>query len=214
MPSPFITMLGLYDLYRNDECLSDIQTDTYTLKKELQRSASNPDSEYELFSDRITRIFPSLVLDDRLILQPGPQSQTVNYKWLKELLLSKELGRDKELEWVGKKNFRFLDGADLGNDHTAFISVPRSGNSFLRCFIEEITGVLTGSDLSINYQMQLQVNGLAGESNLSTRGQNVFITKTHWPGESPFGAERFRSKKAFCITRNPIDSTFSGIYLT
>ena len=116
----------------------------------------------------MTRLFPTLTLDDKLILKPGPDAQTVNFNQLKDLLLSKDLSRDEELTFASQKKFRFLDGADLGEQHVAFVSAPRSGNSFLRCFIEEITGVMTGSDLAINWQMQLQVSGLAGESNMST----------------------------------------------
>lgn len=62
--------------------------------------------------------------------------------------------------------------------------------------------------------MQLQVSGLAGEGNLGSRDMNVFITKTHWPAESPFGAVKFHANKAFCIVRNQCDSTYSGSYLT
>lgn len=214
MPSPFIAMLGIYDLLRNDEVLTDRQTDIFTLKKELQKSAANPDSEFETFSDRMARVFPTLELDDKLILRPGPKTETINFKQLKEILLSKDLARDEELSWVNKNNIRFLDGEDLGDQHVCFCSIPRSGNSFLRCFIEEVTGTLTGSDLNINWMMQLQVSGLAGESNLSTQGNNVFITKTHWPGESPFGAEKFYSNKVFCIVRNPYDVMYSAMNLT
>lgn len=151
MPSPFICMLYLYDLYKNDEVLSDAQTDTWTTDKKRQRTSANPDSEYELYSDRMTRVFPGLVLNDRQILNAGPGTPTLNYKQLKSLLLSKDLGRNREFDWLQGRNFRFLDGEDLGDNQVAFVSAPRSGNSFLRCFLEEITGVLTGADLNINW---------------------------------------------------------------
>ena len=44
--------------------------------------------------------------------------------------------------------YKFLDStvSMIGN-RVAFASFPRSGNSFLRRMIEQITGVFTGSDV-------------------------------------------------------------------
>ena len=47
---------------------------------------------------------------------------------------------------------RFLDGAvNLAGDRVAFQSFVRSGNTFLRRYLEEITGVYTGADMAIDH---------------------------------------------------------------
>ena len=53
-----------------------------------------------LFSDRITTLFPGYVLDNELKLHPTSETPTVNFNQLKEILLSKDLERDQELEWT------------------------------------------------------------------------------------------------------------------
>ena len=94
-------------------------------------------------------MFPTYKLDSRCRIRPGPDTPTVNLAQLKELLLSKDLSRNSELDWVSSKNLRFLDGTDINGQYIAFESIARSGNSFLRRIIELITGVYTGSDMNI-----------------------------------------------------------------
>ena len=38
----------------------------------------------------------------------------------------------------------------MNGNRVAFTSYPRSGNSFLRKILEQVTGVFTGSDLSLD----------------------------------------------------------------
>ena len=80
-------------------------------------------------------------------MSPGPDTPVVNFKWLKELLLSKDLSRNEELEWIKDSGYRFLDGEDMKGNTLSLSSFPRTGNSFMRRFIEEISGIFTGSDM-------------------------------------------------------------------
>jgi len=82
------------------------------------------------------------------------------------------------------------------------------GNSFLRSFIENVTGIHTGADMNVNLTCHMQTAGLAGEDIQCDSGL-VWITKTHWPMESPFGAAKYTASKAFVIVRNPMDSLVS-----
>lgn len=67
--------------------------------------------------------------------------------------------------------------------------MPRCGNSFLRRILETITGVYTGSDMNIDLTTQLLFGGrLAGEETVSDDNL-VWVTKTHWPMESPLGSK-------------------------
>ena len=53
------------------------------------------------------------MLDERCRIRPGPDTPVINFGLLKELLLSTDLARNAELEWVSGKNLRFLDGTDI-----------------------------------------------------------------------------------------------------
>ena len=69
----------------------------------------------------MTRLFPTYELtQDHCQIRPGPETPRVNLKWLKELLLSTDLGRNSELDWVSGKNLRFLDGEDTTGARVCF----------------------------------------------------------------------------------------------
>ncbi len=196
----------------NDEVLTDMACARFSLNPAVQSTAENP-SEFELFSDRVNRMWPSYVLDSRNRLRPGPETPTINLAWLKELLLSKDLSRNSELEWVSNNSLKYLDGADLQGESVAMQSFPRSGNSFLRRVLELITGVYTGSDLNINLTMQRMFSNCLGEETVPEDNNLVWIAKTHWPMESPLGAKRWTANKCISLSRNPIDMLPSLIYL-
>ena len=208
----FLLLVGLQDLYRNDDILADGECFHFTLNPAHQSTAENP-TDYELFSDRFVRIFPGYVLDKRLRIRPGPQTPTVNFAWLKELLLSNDLSRNEELEWIkGGDELRFLQGDDLSGNQVAFQSHPRSGNTFLRRIVETCTGIYSGSDQTIDYTLHLAFySRLAGE-NTAPPEDLCWVTKTHWPHQF-FGAEKFGAQRCFSIVRNPIDSLVSYSYL-
>lgn len=130
---------------------------------------------------------------------------TINFDKLKFLLLSS----DNELNKKNLENFastlepKFLDSrvSMIGNRiHMA--SFPRSGNSFLRKFIEQITGVITGSDFHIRDALNLQHAGLLGEHTFGD--DSIWITKSHYPYMHQ-GHARFEADKRICIVRNPLD---------
>ena len=103
---------ALFDFFKADEVLADAQIMRFTLRPENQSTEENP-TEFMLFSDRFTQNFPSYVLDDRTRIRPGPETPVINFDNLKELLLSKDVARNAELDWVSSKNIRFLDGTDI-----------------------------------------------------------------------------------------------------
>ena len=79
--------------------------------------------------------------------------------------MSKDLSLDKNFN---PENFRFLDGSvDMTGNRVALQSFCRSGNTFLRRFVEQITGVYTGSDMSIEYTFFEAMMGLAGEGHVN-----------------------------------------------
>jgi len=102
-----------------------------------------------LFSDRVSNLYPGYVVDKRLCIRAGPETKTLNFNDLKALYLSKDLSRNAEFEWMAQESNRFLDGSvDMTPHSVAFSSYPRAGNSFLRRYIESITGVTSGSNFA------------------------------------------------------------------
>ena len=71
--------LALCDLYTNDELMANKTITLFTLNSSLQRTFSNTESEYMLFSDRIRLMFPRFVLDDELRFMPAQGTATVNF---------------------------------------------------------------------------------------------------------------------------------------
>ena len=103
MRTPFISVLitlALCDLYTNDELMTNKTVTRFSLDSSLQRTLSNTESEYMLLSDRIRLMFPRFVLDDEFRFMPAPGTPTVNFWQVQDLLLSKDLNRIKELDWI------------------------------------------------------------------------------------------------------------------
>mmetsp|Transcript_8268 Transcript_8268/g.9628 ORF Transcript_8268/g.9628 Transcript_8268/m.9628 type:complete len:80 (+) Transcript_8268:282-521(+) len=76
-----------------------------------------------------------------------------------------------------------------------------------------MTGVFTGSDMNIDLTMMAIFNSrLAGEETVA-QDNLVWITKTHWPGDSPLGSVPFSAQRGIAVVRNPIDVFPSMAYL-
>ena len=129
----------------------------------------------------------------------------VNFDQLMQLLLSKNVLEDgKKLDTlISKSRPKFLDSkVDLLGKRYLLGSFPRSGNSFLRKTLEQVTGIYTGSDWFVHAALNLQHSGLLGEG---VYGNNAcWITKSHFPYQSvPFA--QFTTDKVICLLRNPLD---------
>jgi len=66
---------------------------------------------------------------------------------LVNVLKSKDQGIYKEHGWMFDGDSKFLDENDsIEGNKIFYTSYPRSGNSFLRKLLEEVTGIATGSN--------------------------------------------------------------------
>jgi hypothetical protein len=85
----------------------------------------------------------------------------------------------------------------------AFASLMRSGNTFYRKFIEDITGVASGSNIEImsSPQISFVAQGFKGESVMDDR---TFVVKTHFPYVYPFTVP-IGISQAIVLVRNPLD---------
>ena len=104
---------------------------------------------------------------------------------------------------------RFLDGERNASNKVAFCSFPRSGNTFLRKYLELLTGIETGADNTLHVSVVLQLMGLKGEE---TVDDTVWVVKTHTPWVMPM-APRFTANKMIVVVRNPLDSCISYLHM-
>ena len=115
-------VVDLFNLFKDDRVLCDTEMNLYSLDGSKQRSQSNPDSEFELCSDRFLRLFPTYELDEKCIFRPGPWTETIKFSTLKEIMLSKEddaYGKLREMTKDGKCTF--LDATEsLEGNRVAF----------------------------------------------------------------------------------------------
>ena len=104
-----------------------------------------------------------------------------------------------------KPEKKFLDinqAEDVQQDTTIMVSFPRSGNTFLRAYLEKIMGLTSGSDCDITKKLNkdLMLMGLAGEGLVDKR---VWVVKTHYPER--YGKTKFYAERAILLVRNPMD---------
>ena len=159
-------------------------------------------SEFDLCSDRLVIKFPTYQFDKICRIVPGPSSKTFDFNQLKEYLLSDDLSKDVNFD---PDDLRFLDGTlDMTGNRVAFQSFVRSGNTFLRRFIEQITGVYTGSDMPIDYTFFEAMMGLVGQGHTND-DDHVWLTKTHFPLQMTGTEYAFPAEKMICVVRNPLD---------
>ncbi len=111
-----------------------------------------------------------------------PETELINFNHLKEILTSKDLDRYQELEELtANGKCSFLDASvNLTDNKVAFQSFVRSGNTFLRRYLEQITGVFTGADMNISHTFFEAMMGLLGQ-NITCDSNQVWVTKTHYP---------------------------------
>ena len=163
------------------------------------------------------RLYPGYSFDEETRFVAGPTVQKVKFTDLKEMLLCKDLDRYDEIQSTLTENDKcsFLDeSVDLvaAGESVAFQSYPRSGNTFLRVFLEKITGIYTGSDMNIRLIFHEAISmGLLG-SNIVSDENRLWITKSHFPiGKA---SRPFTANKMIVIARNPIDALPSFIGIT
>lgn len=97
--------------------------------------------EYFSYSEGIMHKFPGYQLDENNLVENISDSE-INLEKHIELLLSKNVENIPKHLFGGQA--RFLCGAPF--QAISYTSYPRSGNTFLRKYLENITGVATGSD--------------------------------------------------------------------
>jgi hypothetical protein len=81
---------------------------------------------------------------------PKETTPTINYNTLRNLLLSTDKSKMNEYETLIAGELKFLDKrVQLGMDKGALSTFCRTGNSFSRKVMEQITGVFSGADMPL-----------------------------------------------------------------
>ena len=111
---------------------------------------------------------------------------TVNLDDLLALLRSKDIARyERERDKFFGKTSRYTTGNAKEQMTVLYSTFPRSGNSMMRKYYENVTGIATGTDLGVKHtpHLALQYTGLKGEGIDDSR---VWIKKSHFPLTIPF----------------------------
>ena len=140
----------------------------------------------------------------------GPNTPVVNLKRLLYVLKSKDENLWEESKWMFDGSRRYLDGETNASNKIAFCSFPRSGNTFLRKYLELLSGIETGADLPLHVNVMLQMAGLKGEEIVN---DTVWVVKSHTPWYWK-KAIQFTANKMIVVVRNPLDSCMSYLHMT
>ena len=91
-------------------------------------------------------------------------------------------------------------------EHVVVASYPRSGNSMIRKYLEDITATFTGSDFDPRIPMaeNLLNHGMQGEFQYDDK---LWMVKTHHP--IPLPHKQFDGNKVVLLVRNPLDAFVS-----
>lgn len=143
-----------------------------------------------------------------MVIVPKDGTRTIDFNLMKETLKRPYNGNDKDFEsvqWMFEGASKYLDGNVKVQpaERVLYTTCPRSGNSFLRRYFEQVSGVVTGCDINVNYipNVNLQQIGFKGEQVVD---DSIWICKTHYPLTIPEDLTQYGGK-ALCCVRNPID---------
>ena len=136
----------LFSMLREDLLYSDLNSYRYTTHKQ---------EGFYNYSEIFRLKFPVGYSCDKNGCVVPTTARRINLQQLRSVLLNKEEASFAENQWIWDGDFRFLDGQSLGNNVVGFTSYPRSGNSFLRRYVEQISGVTTGSTINIHSSTSL-----------------------------------------------------------
>lgn len=97
---------------------------------------------------------------------------------------------------------KFLDATCTPDLRVHITSFPRSGNSQMRKYIENVTGIFTGTASPLQYHCisNLQLYGFFGEGIIDNK---IFFEKTHYPARCNQAV--LKTNRVLVLARNFID---------
>ena len=141
---------------------------------------------YETFSETLKRKSPGYKLDTKTLYIVPDTDHRVNLDEFFALMRSKDIAayeRDKD-KFFGPSG-RFTTENAIEQMSVLYATFPRSGNSMMRKYFENVCGLATGSDLQLKHGLNtaLQHCVSKGEGQM---GPATWIKKTHYPFVMPF----------------------------
>lgn len=128
------------------------------------------------------------------------------------MLRSKDEQLLEDMSWVfeDSANDKYLSktagkSVKEGGQSVSYSTFPRCGNSFFRKYFQLITGLATGSDMSLELNVDMQMNMNKAEE---ITDDSVWLFKIHdpMPGRN---ACLTKCNKVLCCVRNPYDTLAS-----
>ena len=103
------------------------------------------------------------ILDEFKRIRPGPTTKTVDFGHLMDILKSDNEALLVENAWIFEGDSKYLNMKDPESGKTvestgnivSYCSFPRCGNSFLRKYFQMVTGIATGSDMTLEFCVDL-----------------------------------------------------------
>ena len=182
---------------RDDIFYVDIAFDQYSTK---------PGDRFKKASEhfRSNQKFVGLKIDQQGYIVDDTRGKQ-NFAELKAALL----GPVKEGKVYAAKHLddgllRFLDGQLIAGDRVCYQTFARSGNTFLRNYLELITNVPTGSEMDLSTPMPLTLLGQIGEAIADDR---TWVIKSHHPMR--MNSLDFEANRIIVLVRNPFDVLIS-----
>ena len=173
--------------------------------------------DYETFTERYKKKYEAkgYYLDELKRVRPGPDVKTVDFGELWDAFTSTDEKLLEPLAWVfeDQKDSKYLNQVNPASGKTveatgnmvAYCSYPRCGNSFLRKYLQNVTGITTGSDMSLEFNVDLQLKDFKAEE---ITDSSVWIKKSHDPKWND-NNKTHKCHKAICCVRNPFDTIAS-----
>ena len=142
---PYVIDPLFSSLFRNDAIYLNEEATKYSVVK--------IDETYMKFTEGIAAKYPGYGLDKKFMVV-NKHDISINLEEIKNIFLSKDMDqyeciRDKYF----KGQIRFLDGKI--DEKIMYTSYPRSGNTLLRKYFETITGLATGSDQLLKFNLNV-----------------------------------------------------------
>ena len=106
---------------------------------------------YKTFSENLREKFPGYIMAKSAHIMPSTDI-TVHLDDLLSLLRSNDLARyEREKSIFFGPTSRYLTGTSSEQMSICYATYPRSGNSLMRKYFENVTGTATGSDMIIKH---------------------------------------------------------------
>jgi hypothetical protein len=124
------------------------------------------------------------------------------------LMKSKDFEEYEKNRWIFEGTSKFLDASDIDDNQIGIFSYYRAGNTFIRKYLESLTGISTTSNMGLLNTMvfNLQYIGFKGEQLSETK--RGWCVKSHYPFVY-VNEKNLKANKALVVVRNPIDIVWS-----